>query len=701
MLIYLTILPVLGGLLALGLGLFTLSRNPGHRTNRTFAIGMGSLVVAETGSAIALLSSSLAVMEFGVRLQSIGFALAPPLWLLFSLVFARAEQKAILKKSIWSVVLTSIAALFFIAMTFAGRVVTVMSETIGADGGTFVEVGDVGKFYFIYMIVGLVLVLIHLENTLRSSTGARRWQIKYVILGIGSILAYKIFQSSQALLFQTYSFDSLPLTSAIILIATSVMGVFIVRHRLMDVDIFISRYVVYNSLTVLIVGIYLIATGLVIQGIRYFELPYDNFLVSIFIFAAILLLFILIFMRDLQRRLRLFVSMHFYKHKHEFRDRWMETTERVSAKSSVDEISATLIDMLTETLGARSIHLWLIDQTSNTYLSEESELPDEFLQLDSTHPVVLHLKATAAPFYLNSDFGEPAIENCEAVTTLASATTAVLCAPVMTGESIIGFLLLSADVAGGQYAPDDFEILGAMSTQAAVQIMNIRLYGHLMQIKEVEVFSKMSSFIMHDLKNLTNSLSLISQNAKHNIENPEFQKDAIKSIDGIVKRMKGLIEKLSDIPKGLEINRKLVDIKYVSDKAIAKIPGDKAKEVIITNNIEALEPLNIDPEAMEMVLINLISNAYEAIEHSGTIILTATADTQKVSISVKDDGPGMTREFVKNELFKPFSTTKKRGFGIGLFQCKAVVEAHNGKIDVISREGVGTTFKLTLPRKLL
>lgn len=696
--LYLTILPVLGGLLALGLGLFTLSRNPGHRTNRTFALGMSSIVIAETGSAIALLSTSLTVMEFGVRLQSIGFAFAVPFWLLFSLVFARAEQKTIFKKNLWSVALTSIAALFFIAMTFTGRVVTVMSETIGTDGGTFVEVGDIGKFYFIYLIVGLVLVLIHLENTLRSSTGSRRWQIKYVILCIGSILVFKIFQSSQALLFQSFSYDSLPLTSAIVLIATSVMAVFIVRHRLMDVDIFISRYMVYNSLTVLIVGIYLIATGLVIQGIRYFDLPYDNFFVSIFIFAAILMLFILIFMRDLQRRLRLFVSKHFYKHKHEFRDRWMETTERISAKSSVDEISATLIEMLSETLGARSIHLWLIDQTSNTYLSEGAGLPDEFSQLDSTHPVVMRLEETAEPFYLSSGFGEPVIESSEPVGALASAATAVLCVPVMAGESIVGFLLLSSDVAGGQYDHDDFEILGAMSTQAAVQIMNIRLYSHLMQIKEVEVFSKMSSFIMHDLKNLTNSLSLISQNAKHNIENPEFQKDAIKSIDGIVKRMKGLIEKLSDIPKGLEINRKLVDIRYVSDSAIEKIPGDRTKEVTVTNNIMALEPLNIDPEAMEMVLINLISNAYEAIEQSGNIVITATADTQKVTISVKDDGPGMSREFVKNELFKPFSTTKKRGFGIGLFQCKAVVEAHNGKIDVISREGVGTTFKLTLPR---
>ncbi len=695
---YLTILPVLSALLCFALGLFTLSRNPHNRTNKSFAVGMASLVVAETGSAIVLLSSSLPVMEFGIRLSTAVFALLPPLWLIFSLVFARTEQKNELKRNLW-VLLISVAGLFFAAMTLTGRVVTIMSETIREGNETLVEVGDIGRFYYIYMIVGLVLVLIHLENTLRSSTGAKRWQIKYVIFGIGSILAFKIYLSSQSLLFQTYGFSSLPLTSAVILIATSIMAVFIVRHRLMDVDVFISRYVVYNSLTVLIVGIYLLSTGLIIQGIRYFDLPYDNFFVSIFTFISILLLIILIFMRDLNRRLRIFVSTHFYKHKHEFRDSWMETTERISSKRSIDEISSTLTGMLTEALGAKKIHLWLLDQSSSTFSCEGNDLLPQYEQLSVTHPLAVHINEIMAPFFVDPDAGMPAIPVDSEVHELAVATDAVLCAPIIAGESVIGFLLISKDATGKQYGTDDFEILRAMTTQAAVQMITIRLSENLMQIKEVEVFSRMSSFIMHDLKNLTNSLSLISQNAKHNIENPEFQKDAIRSIDGIVRRMKGLIEKLSDIPKGLEINRQPVDIKYVVGKAIKKIPCDSDKDVIITEEIAPVGPVYIDPEAMEMVLHNLISNAYEAIEQDGTINISAVADKQKVRISVKDNGKGMTRQFVKNELFKPFSTTKKKGFGIGLFQCKAVVEAHGGKIDIVTAEGDGTTFTLTLPGK--
>src|SRR4030067_2615793 len=94
-----------------------------------------------------------------------------------------------------------------------------------------------------------------------------------------------------------------------------------------------------------------------------------------------------------------------------------------------------------------------------------------------------------------------------------------------------------------------------MSTQAAVQIRNITMEQELIDAREVDSFSRISTFIMHDLKNLTNSLSLISQNAEQNMDNPEFRKDTIRTIDGTVSRMKKLIERLSSVPRGVERKR--------------------------------------------------------------------------------------------------------------------------------------------------
>lgn len=122
----------------------------------------------------------------------------------------------------------------------------------------------------------------------------------------------------------------------------------------------------------------------------------------------------------------------------------------------------------------------------------------------------------------------------------------------------------------------------------------------------------MSSFIMHDLKNLTNSLSLVSQNARDNIDNPEFQKDAIRTLDSTVTRMKGLMDKLSALPRELELRKKHVVLKSLVHKAIQKIPVAEGLNLTILNEVGPAESVNVDPDAMDMVVLNLLKNAFEA-----------------------------------------------------------------------------------------
>jgi hypothetical protein len=81
----------------------------------------------------------------------------------------------------------------------------------------------------------------------------------------------------------------------------------------------------------------------------------------------------------------------------------------------------------------------------------------------------------------------------------------------------------------------------------------------------------------------------------------------------------------------------------------------------------------------------------------GYIQVATRANGDEVVFSVSDSGPGMAREFVKNALFRPFKSTKKKGLGIGLYHCKAIVEAHKGKIEVKSEPGCGSTFSVYLP----
>lgn len=701
---YFGILSIITGLLCLGLGLFTFSRKPRHPANIGFALGMISLTFIEAGSAIMFLAGARKQLLLGMNLVLIGEVLLPASWMLFSLAFARANYKEVLYR--WAPVLAgaSIIAAFFIFNVgnpdFASLL---LSDIKGIDWNNIKDtalfvIGPTGQYFYIYLILGLVLNLTILEIILRSSRGTTRWQVKYIIFGVGSILAFFIYLSSKALLFSTLNIQILPATSAVTLISTSMMAFFIVRYRLLDVDIFVSRYVVYNSLAFLIVGLYLLSVGLMAQGIRYFKIPFNYFFTTLFIFLSILVLIILLFTASLRRRVQLLINRNFYKHKYEFRDKWMEAIEKISSRRSIEAIRSTLTEMISETMGARDIYLWLYDPLTQAYITTQ-EIAD-CKRVDPKHPLLQQIRENAGPFLINryKPDGQEANGLCGEINRLVTITGAVLCAPLAVGHEIIGFILQGEDMSGEPYREDDFELLKAITTQAAVQIKNIRLTQELMTAKEIDTFNKMSSFVMHDLKNLTNSLSLVNQNAKYNMDKPEFQKDAMQTIENTVSRMKGLIDKLASIPKELELRKVEVDLKGLIENALKKVSMADGKRVAVISEInDDIPSVNVDPDAMEMVYINLLTNAYEAVEKEGEVRILARLNGDNVSITISDNGVGMPKEFIENALFKPFKTTKGKGFGIGLFQCKAIVEAHGGKIEVESREGKGTVFIVKLP----
>ena len=696
---YLDILPVLSAISCLSLGLFTLLRNRRHPSNIGFALGMGSLVIVETGSTMLLLGVGYDRMfSAGLKVYLCGQAFLPAAWLLFTSVFARSNPRdAISRKYRVLTAMCVISAAFtalILADGFYHRPVASFGDgySLFSDGQSMVYLGPIGQYLYIYVIVGTVFNLVQIENTLRSSSGTKRWQIKYVIFGVASILGYFIYISSYRLLFSALSFQNIHIGSAIIIVSTMIMAVFIVKQRLLDVDIFISRYVVYNSFTVMIVGLYLLALG-----ILYYKVPYDYFFTAFFTFLTILALFILLFMENLRRKIQLFINKHFYKHKYEFRDKWMETIEKISRKSSVDDILATLRDMVSETTGAKPVYLWTYDQVTRTYQTKQKAVDEPLRRIPADSSFVRRLKKYNAPFTVE-DISDGATDS-EALAVMFSDTGTVLCAPLVTDQQVIGFIMQGPDRSNEPYVQDDFEILTAMTTQAAVQIKNITMALELMAAKEVDTFNRLSTFIMHDLKNLTNSLSLISQNAQYNMDNPEFQKDTIKTIEGTVSRMKNLIERLSSVPKGMELKMVETDVKSFITEILRKIRLPEDKKVVITSGADFMPPFYIDREAVEMVLINLIINAYDSIDTNGVIKINANYCSESVNIMVSDNGSGMTGEFIDTSLFRPFKTTKRNGFGIGLYQCKTLIEAHGGTISVESTPGTGTRFTVTLPAK--
>jgi putative PEP-CTERM system histidine kinase len=697
---YIAALPIIGFILSAGLGAFTFLSNPRGRANVCFAVGMASVALIEAGNAMVSLSFLKPGLDSaGIRLALAGHAALPAAWLPFSSVFLRSEHAEGRQPGRYLLAIASGASLFFAFLVMTPWLMGHIIATI-EDGGVFssglvLRLAAPGRYLYVYLVLGLVVNLIQMENTLRSSRGTKRWRIKYVIFGVGSILAYYIYLSSKALLYSSVSAMDIPLTSAVMIISAAVMGVFIVRHKLLDVDIFVSRYVVYNSATVLAVGLYLLATGLAVYGMRYLKVPFGGFLASLIIFASMLALVVILFIERVRRKLQLFINRHFYRHKYEFRDKWMETVERMGSRRGVDEVRSTLADIVSETMCAR-VFIWVYDPVSKVYLTREDSLPAGLRRIDDAHPILGHIKAHDGPF-LVAEMAREGAPAGAADEEIIAATGAAVCAPLRAGTELVGFLLQGPDFSGEPYTRDDFDLLKAVTAQAAMQIHNTRLSRDLMSTREFEAFNRMSAFLMHDLKNLTNSLSLVSQNAQENLDNPEFQKDAIRTVDSTVVRMKRLIERLSKVPKTQEIIKERADINRLVEGALKKAVFTESKDVEITRDFAAVPHVSVDPDAMEMVFLNMLVNAYDAIARKGRIGISTALEGDSVCVAFSDNGSGIPAEFMQKGLFEPFRTTKKNGMGIGLFQCRSIIEAHGGAIEVESEAGKGTVFRLRIP----
>lgn len=691
--VILSILPILAALLSFGLGIFVFSRNPRHPANISFGLGMMSLALMEGGDVLFVLSNSGTASMIGKRVSLAGEAFLPSTWFLFSLTFARANYSEIIAR--WKAVLAILylGSLFF---TFWIKSPLFIFTQYTSEMDRIISLGPLGRYFYIFLLLGMLINLIHIENTLRSSTGSKRLQIKYLMIGVGAVLAFQIYLSSKALLFSFINTSYIPVTSLVILISCGLILFGIVRHRLLDVDIFISRYVIYNSLTVLFVGSYLLIVGLVAQGIKLVGGSFDTFWSTLFSFAAVLGIMMILFSARLRRKAKLFINRHFYRHKYEFRDKWMETTEKIGAKTDPLQIQKVLVEMISETMGAKEVYLWLHDPDLREYrLATSTVASVNQIRLKEDHPLIPYIKSRSAPFFVK-EIQEDRDERSRDIAPLIMAARAVLCTPLMAGgEDLIGFILQGEDISGEAYKKDDFDLLRAIASHAASRIKNVRLTRELLAVKEAETFHQMSSFFIHDLKNLVSTLSLLVQNAEEYISNPSFQQEAVRTLKTTVMKMNNMISNLTLLTRGLKINPAPMDLNDLVEDTLSTLNGKATSRMI--RRLETLPGILADREQMRKVCLNLLLNAIEASLTDSEIEIGTSAANGEVILKITDHGCGMSREFIESSLFRPFRTTKPNGLGIGLFQCKKIIEAHQGRIEVESREGEGSTFSVILP----
>jgi putative PEP-CTERM system histidine kinase len=651
-----------------------------------------SLGLLSTASVIFFDSMSMLKPDFLIELKRIVFiseAVMVVSWLLFSLSFARTNY--------WHAAGRFTKCLIYVLPVLGIYFISVPMEDFfyfpEFEGEKVLFLGNAGYIFNLVLLFYSVPSIVNLETTLRSSTGTDRRMIKYAILGAGSSVAINIFYYSHALLYHSINMYLLPVRTGIILISVLLIGISLVRHKAMDIELAVSRKVLYRSLSLIIVGTYLLGLGLVGKWMQYFGPKVGNNITTFLGFAGAIVILVVIFSERLRRKTIVILNKNFFKQKYDYREQWLKFTQLISLKHSFDELPGAIAKGFKDAIGARDASIWLKENGDGEYhcvmavypARVEAKPNRELVEFLEDMKWILDVRAA----------------QCKDIASLSEVfikeTRASLIVPLLNIDNLIGFIIVEDGLADAEYNFEDYDLLKTLSSQATSAILNARLSDELAEAKEMEAMGKLSSFILHDLKNATSMLSLIVQNAEEHIDNPEFQRDAIKAISNTSSKIEAIIGKLKTFPRKSSPDLEYSDLGYSAELVVRQLSLNGNAGI----SFKKLQPVKtmFDREEITKVIINLIINAFDATNNHGKVEVVVGKENNMGFIKVSDNGCGMSSEFIEKRLFMPFQTTKKKGLGIGLYQCKGIVEAHSGKLKVVSREGRGSDFILYLPLK--
>lgn len=566
--------------------------------------------------------------------------------------------------------------------------------------GAVVFVQPWGWIIWGVILLSLVVVLSQFERILRALEDPLRYQLKFVLIGLGGLTALAIVQASQIVLLPVWKSTFVWIDGMATAISLLLMGFGLGRWRIHDIHqkIQISHQALYTSLTFIVVGGYLISVGLLAELIQQTGWEFREAFVTLILFISTLFAVAVVFSRLTRLHLQRFMARHFLRSKYDYREKWLEVTETFSSCREVHEIWDRYLQWLSRTFAAPRISIWKYFEADGQFhqiRSVNTENPPP--PLPGGHFLPRALQRSPDPILVSSL--TPSTPND--LQAFLLATNALVCVPVGYGlDHLLGFCTLSQDQHGKGYDHDDFDLLRVVAHHVAMLLLQFHLQDVQTASAKWEAVHKFSGFYLHDLKNLTSSLSMVAQNADQYGHDPDFQASAMRTVRNTSQRMMELMGKLATHTKSplLSNHHELhpVNMNELVSEAIQGMNGMECQPVFHAGS--HLPPIHIQCEALKQLVLNLVLNARQAMPQGGRIDVTTALGEGAVVLEVLDTGPGMSSEQIEH-LFEPFRSSKQTGLGVGLYQCKRIVEDHQGTIRVESRIGKGTKIIVTFPIK--
>ncbi|MEO8037118.1 MAG: XrtA/PEP-CTERM system histidine kinase PrsK [Betaproteobacteria bacterium] len=544
--------------------------------------------------------------------------------------------------------------------------------------------------WLVASIGGLVLC----EQLFRSVPGSRRWAIKPLCIGLAAAFAFDLFMFADGLLLrgidpELWGSRGLvhALTLPLILVATA-------RNRDWTIDVAVSRGIVFGSTALLLSGVYLLTVAGAGYFVRTFGGEWGRTAQVTFLFASLLTLVVVFTSGTVRARLRVFINKNFFSYRYDYRQEWLGFTQTLATPAEGQGIYERVVQGLADLVESPGgIQWWRQDDGGYRVVGRLNSAP-----LDAIEPagsaLTAFLERTGWVIDLNDVRRRvDHYEGLEVPTWAVPLPQAWLVVPMMGHDGLSGFTVLLQPRTPVDLNWEVLDLLKTAARQAMAFLGHVQATEALVQAQQFEAFNRMSAFLVHDLKNLVAQQSLMLKNAERHSGNPEFQRDMLDTVRHVVERMNRLLLQLRSGTAPVA-NPAAVDVS-ASLGRLAAYHAPRAQRV----EIEATPGLRVlaHEERLERVLGHLIQNAFDAMDGAGTVRVRVRNDEGKALIEVEDEGKGMSPEFIRDGLFKPFVSTKSTGMGIGAYESREYVNELGGSMEVASKPGAGTTFVVRLP----
>ncbi|MFZ5493236.1 MAG: XrtA/PEP-CTERM system histidine kinase PrsK [Pseudomonadota bacterium] len=548
-------------------------------------------------------------------------------------------------------------------------------------------------------LVVAVFGLVVLEHSYRHAGNDERWRFKFAWLGLGTVFGFDLFLYSEAALFGSLNPNVWAARGMVSAVASGFIAASLARVGRHFETVNLSRRFLFQSTALLGAGGYLLFISAAGYYIQHFGGNWAGALGAAFVACALLFLGGVLISGQFRARLNVLLAKHFFRYKYDYREAWQHfnavladnTTASTAPRERAIRALADLVDSPAGLVWSAGTHgVYHLAATWN--VGSLGLLP-----VSAGHPMVRLLGEREWIIDVDEVQSTPArYDGLEWPTWWEQIKRPWLVLPLAERDGLRGFVVLAQPRSPRDLNWEDRDLLRTASRQVAGYVALADASEALVSSRQFDAFNRLSAYLVHDLKNVSAQLGLVTSNAARHRTNPAFIDDALQTVDNAKQRMDRLLDQLRRAEPVPEQPVQPCDLAQVLRAAAASC-ADRAPVPMLD-----LKPgdylISANPGRLSMAIINLVHNAQEASHRGGVVRASLASDGRYAHLTVGDQGCGMDDTFLRERLFRPFATTKgNAGMGIGMHETRDYVESLGGMLEVVSEPGVGTQVTVTLP----